>query len=155
MTRDLAYNHVQVRMAERSKALRSGRSLLLQAWVRIPLLTKPLLYVDIIKRRSWTLKLQQLFFSTFSSAVCSPGCDELNFLNCSSSVGIKIIMQESFQFSMLKECFQIFISCFIGWLGIMTIIILFGLGNGMHAGLICHPYLIKFQEQFHVLDVSW
>jgi hypothetical protein len=27
-------------MAERSKALRSGRSLVLQAWVRIPLLTK-------------------------------------------------------------------------------------------------------------------
>ena len=30
-----------VRMAERSKALRSGRSLVLQAWVRIPLLTRP------------------------------------------------------------------------------------------------------------------
>ena len=30
----------QVRMAERSKALRSGRSPLLWAWVRIPLLTK-------------------------------------------------------------------------------------------------------------------
>ncbi len=29
----------EVRMAERSKALRSGRSLVLQAWVRIPLLT--------------------------------------------------------------------------------------------------------------------
>ena len=29
-----------VRMAERSKALRSGRSPLLRAWVRIPLLTK-------------------------------------------------------------------------------------------------------------------
>ena len=29
-----------VRMAEWSKALRSGRSLVLQAWVRIPLLTK-------------------------------------------------------------------------------------------------------------------
>ena len=29
-----------VRMAERSKALRSGRSPLLWAWVRIPLLTK-------------------------------------------------------------------------------------------------------------------
>lgn len=28
-----------VRMAERSKALRSGRSLVFQAWVRIPLLT--------------------------------------------------------------------------------------------------------------------
>lgn len=27
-------------MAERSKALRSGRSLVLQAWVRIPLLTR-------------------------------------------------------------------------------------------------------------------
>ena len=39
LTRDLAYDHVQVRMAERSKALRSGRSLLLWAWVRIPLLT--------------------------------------------------------------------------------------------------------------------
>ena len=31
--------HQQVRMAERSKALRSGRSPLLWAWVRIPLLT--------------------------------------------------------------------------------------------------------------------
>ena len=28
-----------VRIAERSKAMRSGRSLLMQAWVRIPLLT--------------------------------------------------------------------------------------------------------------------
>ena len=33
-----------VRMAERSKALRSGRSPLLWAWVRIPLLTKYFLY---------------------------------------------------------------------------------------------------------------
>ena len=32
-----------VRMAERSKALRSGRSPLLWAWVRIPLLTRNLL----------------------------------------------------------------------------------------------------------------
>ena len=31
----------QVRMAERSKALRSGRSRVLPAWVRIPLLTNP------------------------------------------------------------------------------------------------------------------
>ena len=35
---------VEVRMAERSKALRSGRSPLLWAWVRIPLLTKYFLY---------------------------------------------------------------------------------------------------------------
>ena len=30
--------------------------------------------------------------------------------------------------------------------------ILFGLGNGMLAGLVCHLYLIKFQEKlmFHV-----
>ena len=34
-----ALTNQQVRMAERSKALRSGRSLVLQAWVRIPLLT--------------------------------------------------------------------------------------------------------------------
>ena len=33
----------KVRMAERSKALRSGRSLVLQAWVRIPLLTNKFL----------------------------------------------------------------------------------------------------------------
>ena len=39
----------QVRMAERSKALRSGRSPLLWAWVRIPLLTT-------------------IFFSTFKSS---------------------------------------------------------------------------------------
>ena len=32
-------------MAERSKALRSGRSLVLQAWVRIPLLTKLTFYM--------------------------------------------------------------------------------------------------------------
>ena len=32
----------RVRMAERSKALRSGRGLVLQAWVRIPLLTSSL-----------------------------------------------------------------------------------------------------------------
>ena len=34
-------------MAERSKALRSGRSLVLQAWVRIPLLTKSFQYQDL------------------------------------------------------------------------------------------------------------
>ena len=33
-----------VRMAERSKALRSGRSPLLWAWVRIPLLTSSLFF---------------------------------------------------------------------------------------------------------------
>ena len=33
-------------MAEWSKALRSGRSPLLRAWVRIPLLTKPFFLVD-------------------------------------------------------------------------------------------------------------
>ena len=38
-----------VRMAERSKALRSGRSPLLWAWVRIPLLTaKYFLMVDCV-----------------------------------------------------------------------------------------------------------
>ena len=35
----LLHHQEQVRMAERSKALRSGRSPLLWAWVRIPLLT--------------------------------------------------------------------------------------------------------------------
>ena len=35
----LLHQQEQVRMAERSKALRSGRSPLLWAWVRIPLLT--------------------------------------------------------------------------------------------------------------------
>ena len=35
-----------VRMAERSKALRSGRSPLLWAWVRIPLLTGNILVVS-------------------------------------------------------------------------------------------------------------
>ena len=39
----------RVRMAERSKALRSGRSPLLWAWVRIPLLTgKYFLMVDSV-----------------------------------------------------------------------------------------------------------
>ena len=37
-----------VRMAERSKALRSGRSPLLWAWVRIPLLTKPFRKMHIV-----------------------------------------------------------------------------------------------------------
>ena len=36
--------HITVRMAERSKALRSGRSPLLWAWVRIPLLTFSFIY---------------------------------------------------------------------------------------------------------------
>ena len=42
-------------MAERSKALRSGRSLVLQAWVRIPLLTNSVLY--ILHRPDLTLTL--------------------------------------------------------------------------------------------------
>ena len=37
----------EVRMAERSKALRSGRSPLLWAWVRIPLLTLILFFPEI------------------------------------------------------------------------------------------------------------
>ena len=55
-----------VRMAERSKALRSGRSPLLWAWVRIPLLTKlfgrftfgrqPFLLVDTASK--WQLVIQ-------------------------------------------------------------------------------------------------
>ncbi len=36
---ELWHHEGHVRMAERSKALRSGRSLVLQAWVQIPLLT--------------------------------------------------------------------------------------------------------------------
>lgn len=40
----LSYKFTTVRMAERSKALRSGRSPLLWAWVRIPLLTVLQLY---------------------------------------------------------------------------------------------------------------
>ena len=36
-------------MAERSKALRSGRSPLLWAWVRIPLLTKPFCFGSVFK----------------------------------------------------------------------------------------------------------
>ena len=36
-----------VRMAERSKALRSGRSPLLWAWVRIPLLTSAFFFICI------------------------------------------------------------------------------------------------------------
>ena len=39
MMYSLVGEYAYVRMAERSKALRSGRSLVLQAWVRIPLLT--------------------------------------------------------------------------------------------------------------------
>ena len=41
-----SFTSYHVRMAERSKALRSGRSLVLQAWVRIPLLTKVLHTLD-------------------------------------------------------------------------------------------------------------
>ena len=42
-------------MAERSKALRSGRSPLLWAWVRIPLLTKNfgLFWAAALHRSSW------------------------------------------------------------------------------------------------------
>ena len=49
-----------VRMAERSKALRSGRSLVLQAWVRIPLLTNHFyflrLYIHRHKRTGTEIK---------------------------------------------------------------------------------------------------
>ena len=40
-----------VRMAERSKALRSGRSPLLWAWVRIPLLTRFFFVLSLILHR--------------------------------------------------------------------------------------------------------
>ena len=36
---------IKVSMAEWSKALRSGRSLVLQAWVRIPLLTNTFIFM--------------------------------------------------------------------------------------------------------------
>ena len=58
---------------------------------------------------------------------------------------IRITMQESFSFmisfwhcwkNVLKSSFLVFITY---WLGIMSIMIFFGLGNVMHAGLICHP----------------
>ena len=40
---------------------------------------------------------------------------------------------------MSKECFEISNVVSIDWLGIITILILFGLENIMRAGLICHP----------------
>ena len=39
-------------MAERSKALRSGRSLVLQAWVRIPLLT--ITFHSLVYQSTWS-----------------------------------------------------------------------------------------------------
>ncbi len=56
---------VRVRMAERSKALRSGRSLPLEAWVRIPLLTDLSLAADSSYRLqpSDTLPLQSSNFA--------------------------------------------------------------------------------------------
>ena len=65
----------------------------------------------IIRTWSWT-PLNQSFFPTFSSIVCFLWCDDLNLLNCSLSFVIKIIMKKSFQFPMLKDCFEIYISCF-------------------------------------------
>ena len=50
-------------MAERSKALRSGRSPVLWAWVRIPLLTKSIIYFSFYNdadARMTALKLNQL-----------------------------------------------------------------------------------------------
>ena len=44
----ISETHCYVRMAEWSKALRSGRSPLLWAWVRIPLLTKNIFATEII-----------------------------------------------------------------------------------------------------------
>ena len=52
----LTSSKCQVRMAERSKALRSGRSLVFQAWVRIPLLTNEFfhkIYINHKKSLSW------------------------------------------------------------------------------------------------------
>ena len=46
-----------VRMAERSKALRSGCSLLMKAWVRIPLLTLHLMFKVLFRySESWETK---------------------------------------------------------------------------------------------------
>ena len=53
ISRENMFWNIQVRMAERSKALRSGRSLVLQAWVRIPLLTY--IFILIICRSSTLL----------------------------------------------------------------------------------------------------
>ena len=47
-------------------------------------------------------------------------------------------MQKRCQFTMLKESFKSTYFDSIDWLGIMTILILFGLENVMRAGLICH-----------------
>ena len=51
---------MRVRMAEWSKALRSGRSLLLQAWVRIPLLTVPFCH----RARDELVSYQHLFLNS-------------------------------------------------------------------------------------------
>ena len=53
-------------MAERSKALRSGRSLVLQAWVRIPLLTNifiSTLYI-LKSNKKQSVKTGNVFFFT-------------------------------------------------------------------------------------------
>ena len=61
-------NVVWVRMAERSKALRSGRSPLLWAWVRIPLLTTNLFFVlFLLQIWSKSRQISAMHISTISS----------------------------------------------------------------------------------------
>ena len=50
-----------VRMAERSKALRSGRSPVFRAWVQIPLLTR-FFYPELIQLRSATVRIVCQYF---------------------------------------------------------------------------------------------
>ena len=111
LTRDVAYGHAQVRMAERSKALRSGRSLPLQVWVRIPLLSIHLFFVDIIKTWRRTPLKQSfcpyIFFSRLFCLVSWFGTFKLLI-----SFTVKIIMQKRCQFTMLKESFQVYIFWF-------------------------------------------
>ena len=100
-----------VRMAERSKALRSGRSLPLEAWVRIPLLTIHLFFCNILKAWRQTPLKQSfcpyIFFSRLFCLMLWFGTFKLLI-----SFGVKIIIQKRCQFTMLKESFEIYIFWF-------------------------------------------
>ncbi|GBO46357.1 hypothetical protein AVEN_92845-1 [Araneus ventricosus] len=80
----------EVRMAERSNALRSGRSPLLWAWFRIPFLTlkQNFIFILLVHNRSKNLNLNYTY--EFRAAAWSQDVDQSSVINIARNIAVLI-----------------------------------------------------------------
>ena len=111
----LLHQQEQVRIAERSKALRSGRSPLLWAWVRIPLLTTNLL--GILMKKIINLFISnsfEFFIYWFNFSSTSRFYYKVIFKTCDWLILLKRPMLIPFPFFASFVFFPICMTSFLG-----------------------------------------